>query len=877
MAAAAVFREQLQKYIAGNWGYSRFNHQVAMKSVIMGNIQSKTDEVEDQDVGSLGSDSELAVEVQNGPVTQQIAPGVNSMKVNQVNLKPVVQQDNMITSSQKTIVISPISNGINTSQPQAQSKFRMTISRPAPGRTTFQANGPDVGKQALGGPVIIQTSNNPIVVQNSAQSIRQQAPPTMSSAVEVAPTIPQPNQVDTGPSNPKEISFFQKLFKPEKKVEFEVPLAPQNNEAGITVEQNPGLQSAPPSYNLPIQITDDSKQDSVQVLNSHTAIQSTTKDNINKETISESTQTTPAEEIHPVMSFFKTLVSPNKSVLKSEEEVKNEADEKKKENGGLRKSPTKKEKSKSFSEQTLDTEAKGSKKSDSPKTRTLGGFFRQKPKKEEQASGKVMEEHAFVSVSVNSEKSPAPEQILIQDPTLSESNVQSQIKEQTSKDDGKAAKESAPRSKLFWRKSFKGDPPSNKAQENVEQEQSFVSVSLNANPPQILTEDPNPNLQSQGIMQTSVEQGNAMKESTPRPIPFWRKAVQKPTVVSVSVNSDKSTPGQILSQDTNPNMPPQNTAQVLVDEMKPVKESPPRPIPFWRKSFKVDPPPVKIQETAAQEPTVTTVFVKSEKSAPGEILIQETNPNTQSENTVQIPENETKSVKETPPRPMPFWRMSFKGGPQPTKSQENSVKENPTAIQLTGNAPAEPGVQTSKANSDTTAAGSGGPETQEKGKKAENGKSAKPKLMMFFKQLSVIGDAGNINSEDGNQQSVSPPTLDITDGVEVSKSDKTVVSAVIETPPQKTKENSKEKKVIVEKLVKQESKESPEATISLQHQVLDPSPGQSAIDTAKDSQLKRTEKRQSLGNFFKAIGPKRMCDAEVQTDPVSILPAERVK
>ncbi|CAH2303333.1 Hypothetical predicted protein [Pelobates cultripes] len=604
----------------------------------MGNEWSKT-QVEEHQEGDLSeNDSEVGVEVQNGPITQQTRPGVNAIKgTEQVDLKQPVQQDNIITSSQKTIVFSPISNGITSSQPPAQSKLSMTISRPSMGRTTFQPNGPGVGVEkpqvTLGDPLIIQASNvNPVVVQTNSIGIQNQAPSSTGGAT-----------VSISEPKPKDISIFERLFKPEKKVQIEVPV--QNEEAGITVNNNMGLQSAPPNYDQPIQITDDSKQDSVLVLSSDSPGLSTGEDITDTQTASQSPPSTPQEEVHPIMSFFKTLVSSNKPVPKSEEEV-NEPEEKKKDNGGLRKSPTKKEKSKSFSEQILDAEAKGSKKSDSPKSRTLSRLFRQKSQKEEPASGrKVSEEQAVVSVSVNAEKA-VPEPILILDPIPSESNVQSQITAQTPKDDGKAAKESAPRLR-----------------------------------------------------------------------PFWRKAS------------------------------------------------------------------------------------------------------------------------------------------------------------------AEPEVQVGKANIDVAASSSGtkAPETQDKSKKPENGKNAKPKIMTFFKQLSVIGDAANPNSEEGKQESTSPPTLDITDGVEVTKNEKTVVTAVIETPPQKNKETAKEKKGSAEKISKQDSRESPEAAGSVQLQLSEPGLVVNGADTAKDGQLKRTEKRQSLGSFFKAIGPKRMCDAEVQTDPVSILPAEKVK
>eukprot|EP00079_Xenopus_tropicalis_P031060 XP_017944831.1 PREDICTED: breast carcinoma-amplified sequence 1 isoform X5 [Xenopus tropicalis] len=196
--------------------------------------------------------------------------------------------------------------------------------------------------------------------------------------------------------------------------------------------------------------------------------------------------------------------------------------------------------------------------------------------------------------------------------------------------------------------------------------------------------------------------------------------------------------------------------------------------------------------------------------------------------TAPASKDEGKAAKESIARPRPFWRKA---------SAEKEAK-------------ADAGAQAA------TSSGKG-LESPDKGKKTEDGKNSKPKLMMFFKQL----------------------TLDLTDGAETTKSEKTVVAAVVEPPPPapKIKENQKEKKVVAEKITKQESKDMPEAVSPTQQQVSDPALVQNGADTTKDGQLKRTEKRQSLGSFFKAIGPKRLSDAAVQTDPVCILPAEKAK
>ncbi|KAJ6665703.1 hypothetical protein lerEdw1_002073 [Lerista edwardsae] len=52
---------------------------------------------------------------------------------------------------------------------------------------------------------------------------------------------------------------------------------------------------------------------------------------------------------------------------------------------------------------------------------------------------------------------------------------------------------------------------------------------------------------------------------------------------------------------------------------------------------------------------------------------------------------------------------------------------------------------------------------------------------------------------------------------------------------------------------------------------------QNGGDATKENTPKKTEKRQPFGGFFKGLSPKRMSDAEVQTDPISIVPAAVAK
>ncbi|XP_073538849.1 breast carcinoma-amplified sequence 1 isoform X3 [Phyllobates terribilis] len=853
---------------------------LSSRYLIMGNEVSNSEVEEEQEGPVEESNPEFAVEVKNGPVTLQSSPALNSAPgLNQVSSKQVVQQESMITSSQKTIVLSPISNGsvANPSPPAAKSKFRLTISRPSPGRTSFQPNGPeDVGSvkpeiTLQQSPVVQTQLMTPIgpdsLAKENVGGVQNQAPTLVVTTPEALLSSTNPTEEEMSFTKPKEVSIFQRIFKIEKMQSTPQPEVTINEPVLITVDQTAALQSSPPSDDLQPQSVDDYDQAA----------------SAEEQSASEETENTPPAELHPVMSFFKTLVTPNKSLSKSEEEVKTEGADKKKENGGFRKSSSKKEKHKSSVQQTSEMEAKNLKKSESPKSGTLSRLFKQKSKKDEQqtSGSKVVVEQSVVSVSVNSGKSP-PEQVVIQDPKSSD--VPTQIT--ASEGESKAAKEStASRPKLFWRKSFKGEPQSNKIQENGVEEQATLSASADSTPEQILVEDtklPDTNIQPQ-------ENEKPVVEPPSRSVPFWRKSfkgdpqprkiqdnvvVEQP-VVSVSINAEKSAPEQVLTPDTKPL---ESDSQQTESE-KPQKEAVARSVPFWRKSFKADPPPQKVSESVVVEEPVVSVSVNSEKSPPEQVLTLETKP---LDSVTQQAESE-KPQKEAAARPVLFWRKSFKGDPQPPKVQvqENSVPaEEPQTVQLTLTSSSEPEPQSSKSNPGEKGATAGRKSPEAQNKKPEEGKTTKPKIMMFFKQLSVMGDGNNISGEESNEKSNQEPTLDITDGVEISKNEKTVVTAVVEPPPPpplKGKDNVKEKKGSAEKLNKQESRESAEAVASAQIQAQDPAQVDNGVGASKDGQLKRTEKRQSLGSFFKAIGPKRMCDAEVQTDPVTIFPAEKTK
>ncbi|NWU95819.1 BCAS1 protein, partial [Upupa epops] len=112
----------------------------------------------------------------------------------------------------------------------------------------------------------------------------------------------------------------------------------------------------------------------------------------------------------------------------------------------------------------------------------------------------------------------------------------------------------------------------------------------------------------------------------------------------------------------------------------------------------------------------------------------------------------------------------------------------------------------------------------------------------------------------------------------LNATERPVAPAESEPVGQKSKESSKDKKSTVElskqKGSKQETREQPD---SREQQAADTDSIHNGGDSSKEPSFKKTEKRQSLGGFFKGFGSKRTSDAEVQTDPVSILPAGKSK
>uniref|UniRef100_A0A2K6P198 Brain enriched myelin associated protein 1 n=1 Tax=Rhinopithecus roxellana TaxID=61622 RepID=A0A2K6P198_RHIRO len=278
------------------------------------------------------------------------------------------------------------------------------------------------------------------------------------------------------------------------------------------------------------------------------------------------------------------------------------------------------------------------------------------------------------------------------------------------------------------------------------------------------------------------------------------------------------------------------------------------------------------EDTGAEKSPTTSADLKSDKA---NFTSQETqgavknpkgcNPSGHTQSTT-TPETAKEGIREkSGPTSLPlgklFWKKSVKEDSVPTGAEENVVCESP--VEIIKSKEVESALQTVDLNE-----GDATPEPTEVKLKREESKP-RTSLMTFLRQMSVKGDGGITHSEEINGKDSSCQTSDSTE--------KTITPPEPEPTgaPQKGKEgSSKDKKSAVEmnkqKSNKQEAKEPAQCT------------EQATVDTNSlqngDKFQKRPEKRQqSLGGFFKGLGPKRMLDAQVQTDPVSIGPVGKSK
>ncbi|CAO2577521.1 Breast carcinoma-amplified sequence 1 homolog [Lemmus lemmus] len=213
-----------------------------------------------------------------------------------------------------------------------------------------------------------------------------------------------------------------------------------------------------------------------------------------------------------------------------------------------------------------------------------------------------------------------------------------------------------------------------------------------------------------------------------------------------------------------------------------------------------------------------------------------------------------------------FWKKSVKEDSLSTGAEENAVCEPP--VETVRLEEVESTLQTVHLNEEEVQ-----PEPTDVKVKEEN-KSRRTPLMAFLRQMSVKGDGGITRSEESTGKDSNCQTSNSTEKTPLPPEPEPAGTA------QKSKENSsKDKKSVDKKSVAETNKqksskqEAREAVQCVQPPVVEANTVQDGDKTQKKSE----KRRQSLGGFLKGLGPKRMLDAQVQTDPVSIGPVGKSK
>ncbi|XP_060041099.1 breast carcinoma-amplified sequence 1 [Erinaceus europaeus] len=214
-----------------------------------------------------------------------------------------------------------------------------------------------------------------------------------------------------------------------------------------------------------------------------------------------------------------------------------------------------------------------------------------------------------------------------------------------------------------------------------------------------------------------------------------------------------------------------------------------------------------------------------------------------------------------------FWKKSVKEESVPPCAEENVVCESP--IEVTKSEEVDSALQTVDLNEEEAT-----PEPTEEKPKREERKPPRTSLMTFLRQMSVKGDGGITHSEDINEKDLSYQTSDSTEKA-TTPSPPAAEPEPVATVNQKSKECSlKDKKPAAENSKQKNNKqEAKEPT-----QVVEPAVVElNSLQNGDKTRKKPEKRRQSLGGFLKGLGPKRMLDAQVQTDPVSIGPVGKSK
>uniref|UniRef100_A0A2I2ZVZ8 Brain enriched myelin associated protein 1 n=1 Tax=Gorilla gorilla gorilla TaxID=9595 RepID=A0A2I2ZVZ8_GORGO len=307
----------------------------------MGNQMSVPQRVEDQE-----NEPEAETYKDNASALNGVPVVVSTHTVQhleEVDLGISIKTDNVATSSPETMEISAVAdaNGKNLGKeakpeaPAAKSRFFLMLSRPVPGRTGDQA-----ADSSLGSVKLDVSSNKAPANKDPSESWTlpvaagpgqdtDKTPghaPAQDKVLSAAgdPTLLPPETGGAGgeaPSKPKDSSFFDKFFKLDKgqeKVPGDSQQEAKRAEHQDKVDEVPGLSGQSDDVPAGKDIVDGKDKEGQEL---GTADCSVPGDPEGLETAKDDSQAAAiAENNNSIMSFFKTLVSPNKAETKKDPE-----------------------------------------------------------------------------------------------------------------------------------------------------------------------------------------------------------------------------------------------------------------------------------------------------------------------------------------------------------------------------------------------------------------------------------------------------------------------------------------------------------------------------------------------------------------------------
>uniref|UniRef100_A0A8C5Z675 Brain enriched myelin associated protein 1 n=1 Tax=Marmota marmota marmota TaxID=9994 RepID=A0A8C5Z675_MARMA len=276
----------------------------------MGNQMSVPQRVEDQE---KESETEAYKSI--------IHPGISCM-----------QEDNVTTSSPKTMEMGAVAdaNGKNLGKeakpeaPAAKSRFFLTLSRPVPGRTG------DQGTDSSSGPAKLDvSSNNASGNKDPSEEPALPGAAAPGRATDKTPgRTPAPDQALSAPGAPqsgaapaKDTSFFDKLFKLDKgrdKAAVDIQEEARRAESEDQTEEAPGGPGQGDAVPAGKDLVDSKETEGQEVETLNYSVPGDPEGLEIAKDDSQATNTT--ESNNSIMSFFKTLVSPNKAETKKDPE-----------------------------------------------------------------------------------------------------------------------------------------------------------------------------------------------------------------------------------------------------------------------------------------------------------------------------------------------------------------------------------------------------------------------------------------------------------------------------------------------------------------------------------------------------------------------------